>query len=267
MDFIVRETCYEMRALARRALRGNWKKVAFAMGLFYVLLITLPMIVNELIPAASYTIEDPTLGPVEIPVMYALYFALLSGAFNLGMYSYLIHFVRRNEIHAAHIFDGFQHVLKALWLNVIVTFFIFLWSLLFLIPGIIAAFRYSQAFAVLADHPEYSAGQCLGVSKQYMKKNKGKFFCLGLSFIGWSLLAGIPTTLGELSIAWGFIPYMLIDFVTNIPNFFCMAYMLTAEVIFYELVSGNLAAAPSVEAVPPLAAEEPKEETKNEFDF
>ena len=117
-------------------------------------------------------------------------------------------------------------------------------SLLLIVPGIIAAFRYSQAFAVLADHPEYSVGQCMGVSKQYMKMNKGKFFCLGLSFIGWALLASLPSSLAELAISLGPVPYLLISFVANIPNFFYMAYMLTAEIIFYELVSKNLVAAP-----------------------
>lgn len=244
MDFVVRESCYEIRALARRALKNNWKRVAFAMGVFYLLLITLPTLVGALVPAATYTIDDPTVGTIELPFMYALYFALLAGAFNMGMYSYLICFVRRKDIHIGHIFDGFPHVLKALWLSIVTTFFIFLWSLLLIVPGIIAAFRYSQAFAVLADHPEYSVGQCMGVSKQYMKMNKGKFFCLGLSFIGWALLASLPSSLAELAISLGPVPYLLISFVANIPNFFYMAYMLTAEIIFYELVSKNLVAAP-----------------------
>ena len=252
MDFIVRETCSEIGALARMSLRDNWKRVAFTMGLFYILFVTLPLAISVLVPGATYSIEDPTLGTLEIPVMYGLYIALLAGAFNVGLYSYLILFVRKRVASSARIFDGFQHLLKILWLSIVTAFFILLWSLLFIIPGIIAAFRYSQAFIVLADHPEYSVSQCIGVSKQYMKHNKGKFFCLRLSFIGWALLAGIPS--GLVPVTLGVFPFLLLDLLANIPYFFYMAYSMTAEVVFYELVSKNLVAAP-------------KTESTEEFDF
>ena len=56
--------------------------------------------------------------------------------------------------------------------------FIFLWSLLLIVPGIIAAIRYSQAFFILADDPSKGIRQCMDESKAMMNGNKMKYFCL-----------------------------------------------------------------------------------------
>lgn len=253
MDFIVREKCSEIRALARMSLRNNWGKVVLAMAIYYVLMITLPLVIDEMIPGATIERYNALLEEtVEYPLVSTLYTALLAGAFEVGLYSFLIVFVRRSEINTVHLFDGFEHIVKALWLSIRIGFFVFLWSLLLIVPGIIAAIRYSQAFVVLADHPEYSAGQCMGVSKQYMKQNKGKYFCLILSFIGWALLASIPSvfvpdTLNGVS-------YVLVDLIISIPYFFFLAYFNTSFQVFYELVSRNLVAAPT-------------KDPSNEFEF
>ena len=253
MDFIVREKCSEIRALARMSLRNNWGKVVLAMAIYYVLMITLPLVIDEMIPGATIERYNALLEEtVEYPLVSTLYTTLLAGAFEVGLYSFLIAFVRRSDINTVHLFDGFEHIVKALWLSIRIGFFVFLWSLLLIVPGIIAAIRYSQAFVVLADHPEYSAGQCMGVSKQYMKQNKGKYFCLILSFIGWALLASIPSvfvpdTLNGVS-------YVLVDLIISIPYFFFLAYFNTSFQVFYELVSRNLVAAPT-------------KDPSNEFEF
>ncbi len=81
-----------------------------------------------------------------------LYTTILIGAFTLGLCSFMLAF--SEEGHQSGIyFNGFEYFIKAFGLMIVVIF-TFLWSLLFLVPGIIAAVRYSQAFYVLADHPE-----------------------------------------------------------------------------------------------------------------
>ncbi len=253
MDFTVRETCSEIRTLARMSLKNNWLKVTVAMALYYLLLFTLPIAIDELIPGATIEQYNSLLEEtMEYPLVSTLYTALLAGVFECGLFSFLIYFVRRREINAAHLFDGFEHIVKALWLSIRIGFFTFLWAMLFIIPGIIAAIRYSQSFAVLADHPEYSARECMKVSKQYMKQNKGKYFGLVLSFLGWALLATIPTVFLPATISG--VSYVVLDFVVSIPHFFYLAYFNTGIIIFYELVSRNLVAAP-------------QEERKDEFEF
>ena len=65
---------------------------------------------------------------------------------------------------------------KALGLFLFQGLFIVLWSLLFIVPGIIAAIRYSQAFFILADDPNKGIRQCMDESKMMMRGNKAKYF-------------------------------------------------------------------------------------------
>ena len=73
-----------------------------------------------------------------------------------------------------------------------------LWSLLLIIPGIVAAYRYSMAFYILNDNPEMSAKAALDESKRMMAGYKGKLFCLQLSFIGWGFLCLFTLGIGYL---------------------------------------------------------------------
>ena len=69
--------------------------------------------------------------------------------------------------------------------------FIALWSLLFVIPGIIKAYEYRMVPYLLADCPEMSRQDAFRISKEMMTGQKWNAFVLDLSFIGWELLAGI----------------------------------------------------------------------------
>ena len=79
-----------------------------------------------------------------------------------------------------------------------------LWSLLFVIPGIIATYSYSMSFYILRDNPDMDANAARKASIEMMKGNKWKLFCLELSFIGWMLLSML--TFGILLLWVG--PYM-----------------------------------------------------------
>ena len=76
--------------------------------------------------------------------------------------------------------------------------FLFLWSLLFIIPGIIKAYSYRMVPYILADHPEMSGTAVITLSRQMMNGNKWRAFVLDLSFIGWEILSLL--TLGILGI-------------------------------------------------------------------
>ena len=83
---------------------------------------------------------------------------------------------------------------KALWLAIITGFFTMLWSFLLFVPGIIKGLSYSMGQYILAEHPDWTARQCLTESKRIMKGNVGALFVLQLSFIPWFLLGAV--TLG-----------------------------------------------------------------------
>ena len=83
---------------------------------------------------------------------------------------------------------SFEHPLKLLIILFLTALLIALWSLLLVIPGVIAAFRYSQAVLIHFDHPDYPAIRCLRESRLRMKGKKMTLFLLVLSFILWGFL-------------------------------------------------------------------------------
>ena len=79
--------------------------------------------------------------------------------------------------------------------------FIFLWSLLFVIPGIVAGYRYAMAPFIMAENPNIGAFEAIAMSKEMMRGHKGELFYLHLTFIGWKLLALFTFGIGNLFIA------------------------------------------------------------------
>lgn len=118
----------------------------------------------------------------------ALVISIMSGVLTAGYEGYCLTVSRHKPSRFSDIFSGFEHFGKVLLIIILQSIFVFLWSLLFIIPGIIALIRYSQSFMVMFDHPEYSALQCIRESKRLMRGHKGTFFVLILSFIGWYIL-------------------------------------------------------------------------------
>lgn len=242
MNHIIRETASEMRAIARGALKDNWAVVIMTMGLFYVFTSVIPSVLSLVMPSAAYSVYNEVLHrTLSVSYVANLYTLILSGAFAVGLSSFLLAFFRRRETNPAHLFDGFEYFFKTFCLIVVEGVFIFLWSLLLFIPGIIAAFRYSQAEYILADDPSKGVLQCIRESKEIMAGNKGKLFYLYLSFIGWALLASLATAfMPSFSGVLG----IILDFIYSIPYFAFLAYIKTAETAFYELATGHLAAKP-----------------------
>ena len=103
------------------------------------------------------------------------------------------------EAEISNVSYAFDHSYK----NVVGVMFrrdiaIALWSMLFVIPGIIKSYEYRMIPYLLAEHPEMSWKDAFAESKEMMSGNKWKAFVLDLSFIGWHLLSIL--TLGLLSI-------------------------------------------------------------------
>ena len=91
---------------------------------------------------------------------------------NAGFIIFVLKMVRRQENSLWNLMDGFQHFLKIIGLWILMGLYVFLWSLLFVIPGIIAAYRYRQALYLLLDHPDMRIGECIRESKQLMRGHR-----------------------------------------------------------------------------------------------
>lgn len=144
----------------------------------------------------------------SIGAMFIYYFLsaipLCSPALMVGYYKYNVSLIRKEDTSAGDVCEGFSFFGKALWLSIITGFFVYLWSLLLVIPGIIKAFSYSMAPYILGDNPQMTAREALRESKRLMEGKKGKLFWLSLTFIGWSLVGVITLGIGYIWI----IPYM-----------------------------------------------------------
>ena len=82
------------------------------------------------------------------------------------------------------------------WGNVVLVMFLknlflALWTMLFIIPGIVKAYAYRMVPYILKEHPELSGTQAITLSRRMMKGHKGDAFVLDLSFIGWILLSAL----------------------------------------------------------------------------
>lgn len=93
---------------------------------------------------------------------------------------------------------GFGNMLHNIWGTFLMALFIVLWSLLFLIPGIIKSFSYAMTPFILVEHPELSANAAINESRRLMKGRKFDLFYLYLSFIGWAILSILSLGIGFL---------------------------------------------------------------------
>jgi uncharacterized membrane protein len=130
--------------------------------------------------------------------MVTFWAVVLIPPLSMSFTIFSLEMARNREIKAGDVFKGFNLFGKALWLAIITGFFVSVWSLLLIVPGIIKAYSYSMAPYILADNPDMTAREALRESKRITQGYKGELFVLDLSFIGWRLLA-IPT-LGLISI-------------------------------------------------------------------
>ncbi len=145
--------------------------------------------------------------PVTLAVFVTVGFVLTIFLIPLE-YGYEVSFLRfckGNTLTIKEMFDTFfGDYAKAFVRVLVVSIFIFLWSLLLIIPGIIKSLAYSMSFFISDEHPEMTTLQCIDESERMMKGHKWELFILKLSFIGWILLAILTLGIGFLWLA----PYM-----------------------------------------------------------
>lgn len=110
-----------------------------------------------------------------------------------------------------NLLDGFNYWWKLIVLNFLTGLFVALWSMLLVVPGLIAAYSYRQSVYILIDNPEMSPMACIRESKRLMRGRKWELFMLDLSFLGWQLLSSLAIIGWAVSI-WT-TPYMGFTYV------------------------------------------------------
>jgi uncharacterized membrane protein len=208
---IIDEPVSLIRAAARQSMRERMG-LLIASAAIYMLCLNLPVIIVEQITGFwgnmeramddyAALISNPTISAInewalaysdKLNVSFATYLFLLlvPGPLTLGLSVIWLRVLRGKEAWADMVFSGFGNFARAVLLWFVRAVFIALWSILLLVPGIIAYYRYSLAIFLLADNPAMPPFQALALSTYYMRQNKGSRFALDLSFLGWLVFTG-----------------------------------------------------------------------------
>ena len=258
----------DFRQIARDALRGNWSG-AILTGFVASLLgaslwggggssgssasnsgsagdlfrnidsATLDLIVSVLLVVGS------------ILVIWGIVTLVIGGAAKLGYAIYNLNLVDGKEARFSDLFSQFGRIGSGFIMNLLMGVFIFLWSLLFVIPGIIKSYSYAMTPFILAEHPEISENEAITRSRHLMDGNKLRLFCLMLSFIGWELLFCVPFLVSVVLLAskfaigvhvalTGTIIFCGISFVLLfVGQLFLVPYQHAALAAFYRDISAE----------------------------
>ena len=126
-----------------------------------------------------------------------IYFAL--GSFiGVGYAKFNLNLVDKKESAFGTLFEYFSHWKTTAATRLLSVLYMFLWSLLFIIPGIVAGYSYAMTDYILAENPNLTASEAIEQSKTMMYGNRWRLFCLQFSFIGWDILATLAFGIGHL---------------------------------------------------------------------
>lgn len=194
-----------IRARARENLRDNW-------GLSLAVALVAAILGGLLV--GSYNIDINIDDDVfyELPPILITMFAglasiastlslaqfILGGVVQLGYCRYLLDQHDRRELSFQTLFSQFDRFGAGFTQAFLRGLYTFLWSLLFVIPGIIKHYSYAMTPFLMADYPEMTASQAINASKAMMDGYKGHLFMLELTFLGWELLNVLTLGIGSL---------------------------------------------------------------------
>ena len=128
-----------------------------------------------------------------IPLLNVLLNMAVTGLVGYGSVD-VLRKIRRGEDFTIRDFFPTDELGSVMALTFVKDIYLFLWSLLFVIPGIIKGYSYSQVYYIANENPGMSVDDIITESREMMDGHKWELFILQVSFIGWGILAAL--TLG-----------------------------------------------------------------------
>ncbi|MBE6644856.1 MAG: DUF975 family protein [Ruminococcaceae bacterium] len=212
----------DFRRNAREALKGRWGFAVIAAVIASLLGVSSTPSINfnftynfgssgEGSANGDYTFSFSEIEPALLKVLIivgsialiiglavSVVYFIISSVVSLGYSKLNLAIVDKRESNYGDLFCYFKNWKAAAKTQLLRVVYIFLWSLLFLIPGIIATYRYALVPYILAEFPEISAKEALSMSKKLMRGNKARLFYLEMSFVGWAILCALSFGIGFL---------------------------------------------------------------------
>lgn len=180
------KTIKELKCEACDALNGRWGKYA-VLTLVYMLIVTIVSMTSSQCPSGLAFLYQIAVSILLIPLGWA----------------YCIIFLRNlrgadDSSGIPNMFDGYKDFMRITFTQALMGIYIFLWSLLLIVPGIIKSYSYRMTAYVLHDCPDLKYNGAIERSMSMMKGHKMKLFLLDLSFIGWYILVILTAGIGLL---------------------------------------------------------------------
>lgn len=119
--------------------------------------------------------------------------------FRYGMAAMAVATMRKGA-RFGHALSGYGKGWSTTWLMALVGMYEFLWTLLFIVPGIRAFYSYRLVYFLKIDRPELPAHKLISESKRLMDGRRWKLFCLDISFIGWFMLSALTRNLLDVMV-------------------------------------------------------------------
>ena len=223
----------EAKQIVRRAQASPILVTAIVLAISFVLdrmvnLVRTGSFVPPLIPAdviydsimtGNYYALMQTANITSAGTFFSVLVSLFAVVLSAGYSVYCMGIRQGLAMPCSTLLEGLSVAGKLIWCYILMQIKVFLWSLLFFFPGVVAAYRYRFAYFNLLTDPSLSVGDAIQLSCQQTQGVKGELFLLDLSFLGWELLSVF--TLGLLDL-W-LLPYRT---VSNLAYFEDAQYRL-----------------------------------------
>ena len=208
----------DIRANAREALKGNWFiaiVASFIAGTFGALSSGFSSAgageVEEFSKLSELTTEEilVTVAVFGGITLLGLIISIAISAFiTIGYAQFNLDLVDGYDPKISTIFSKGKQIRTTIAANILVFLRVFFGLILFIVPGVIAAFKYSMVNYIIAENPGITAREALERSKDIMDGNKFRLFRFYLTFIGWELLVALTFGIASIWVT----PYMNASF-------------------------------------------------------
>ena len=180
---------------AKSKLSGNWFKAGIITFIIWILTDAFTQEAAISIGSTGTTTVNSTNG------LFTIISLIVAGPLAIGAVYFYMKIESGEEANINLLFDGFQDFKRGLIFHIASTIFIILWALLFIIPGIIAAIKYSMGYYLMVENPDMEPMEALRKSSELMDGYKMDFFMFILSFVGWFILSVVTLGIGFLMLA------------------------------------------------------------------
>ena len=123
---------------------------------------------------------------------------IVGGPVKLGYCRFLLKMHDGEDAQVGDLFSRFDRFGDGFCLELLTSLYIMLWSLLFIIPGLVKAYAYAMAPFILEENPNMTPSEAIKASRELMDGHKFDLFCLHWSFFGWALLSVLTLGIGSL---------------------------------------------------------------------